>query len=82
MPIPHRRPGPSTLSAKIRPHSTKLLGLGRPPADTTVRELQDLIHNQAGRRRIHYPKEYKLGVISYWRNMNTQGFIMDKENSL
>ena len=64
MPIPHRRPGPSTLSTKIRPRSTKLLGLGRPPEDTTVRELQDLIQSQAGRRRIQYPKEYKLGVMN------------------
>ena len=41
--------------------------------DMMVRRLQGLVHNQIGKRRVQYPKEFKLGVISYWRDMNANG---------
>ena len=78
MPIPHQRPGPSSLSTVIRLRNTKFLRMNlnqsepAPPVlgsesteDATVRQLQGLVQNQLGKRRVQYPKEFKLGVISY-----------------
>jgi len=38
--------------------------------DATVRQLQGLVQNQLAKRRVQYPKEFKLGVI---RDANAKG---------
>jgi len=68
MPIPHQRPGPSSLATKNRPRCTNRLRLSALTTESTdgtaLRQVQDLIQNKVGKRRIQYPKEYKLGVLS------------------
>jgi len=78
MPIPHQCPGPSSLSASIRPRNTKFLRLNlnqfRARARcTSTWSGQGLVQSQIGKRRVQYPKEFKLGVISYWRDVRTKG---------
>ena len=66
MPTPHQRPGPSSLATKIRPRCTNRLRLSalvltaESTDDAALHQLQDLIQNQVGKRRIQYLKERKL----------------------
>jgi len=56
MPIPHQRPGPSSLATKNRSHCTNRLRLSALTTESTdgaaLHQLQDLIQNQVGKRRI------------------------------
>ena len=89
MPIPHTRPGPLSMSTSIRPCPIKLFCLNNTgssivratvaaessdvSSDLVITQLQELIPDQVGQCRVQYPREYKIGVISYWRNYSQQG---------
>lgn len=93
MPIPQcKRTGPSTLSTTIHPRPLKLLRLsspqlqkmpeltGRLEDDVLLQQLDTMIQAQqeVGLRRIQYPREDKLGAISYWRSQTLSKYAVGK----
>lgn len=81
-----RRTGPASLATTIHPRPVKLLRLSIPSTpgnildsrcaqDVLLQRLDEMVREQkeVGLRRIQYPREYKLGAISFWREESKQG---------